>query len=137
MGEIKCCSLTSTDRIDNMANSRFWCIRYGSEAYDDDADCMGDVTPKMLKLLKCGLPGVQLTTFILRNRDKDDWYQWYDVYALVMLEEEVSADVLHPLADVHISETYTLTPLDDVYEFVRRCSLYARDRQFVLRLDMV
>jgi hypothetical protein len=120
-----------------MANSRYWCIRYGSEAYDDDADCMDDVTRKMVKLLKCGLPGVQLTTFILRNRDADDWFQWYDVYALVTLEEEVSADVLHPLANVHISETYTLTPLDDVYELVRRCSLYAHDRQFVLRLDLV
>jgi hypothetical protein len=118
-----------------MTSSRYWCIRYGCEAYHDDADCIGDVTPKMANLVKCGLPDVQLTTYILRNRDDDDWFQWYDVYAMMVFKEEVSDDVLRPLADVHVSEDYTLTPVD-LYEFYRRCSRYARDRQFVLRLDL-
>jgi hypothetical protein len=114
----------------NFGESRYWHIHYGPEAFHDDADCIEQVEPKVHTFTTSGLPGVKATTYVLRDRADGDWFQWYNVYTLLALEEYVSVGAVNLYADIYVCDCYTIKPID-VTEFGRLCSMYSRDSQFV------
>ena len=85
---------TSDSVAVNTEMSRCWCIQYGPEPYDCEADSIADIIEAALKKVMKQKTTSQIVAEVyvveIESEDAGIMLGWYDVIALVNVDEQVS-----------------------------------------------